>query len=143
MPYGELPVRVNRIACREFANDPSLSYNEFKRRLARAVFGERDVAPAWTDDLLVLHRAFFDRRTWCQPAPLASPARVRADLAAGRVNAAKRAEYRAAIKAIEEMTRRHVNASTPGRRELHRVWQWVIEQWTPAELKVFDKDEGL
>jgi hypothetical protein len=140
MPYGELPVRVNRIACREFSKDPSIAYEEFKRRLARAVFGQGDVPAGWTDDLLLLQRVFFDGRTWRQPAPLASPARVRIDLAAGRVSAAKRAEYRATIRAIGEMTQRHAGSSNPGRRELHRIGRWVTEQWTAVELKLLDAE---
>jgi hypothetical protein len=142
MPYNELPVRVNRIAYREFSKDPSVPYEEFNGRLARAVFGPGDVPAVWTDDLLMLHRAFFEGRTWCQPAPLASPARVRLELAAGRVNAGKRAEYRAAIKTIEQMTLRHAGASNPGRRELHRISKWVIEQWTPAALGLLDGTGG-
>ena len=41
MPYNELPVRVNRIAYREFSKDPSVPYEEFNGRLALRRFRPR------------------------------------------------------------------------------------------------------
>jgi hypothetical protein len=140
MPYDELPIRVNRIAYREFSKDPSLSEDEFKQRLGREVFGPGDVPAAWVDDLLQLQRAFFDGRTWCQPAPLASPTRVRLDAAAGRLTPAKKSEYRAALTALEQSTARHAGSPNPARRDLHRIARWLLEQWTPAERQLLNAD---
>ena len=39
-PYDELPMRVNRIAYREFSRDPDLPFERFKEILGREVFGE-------------------------------------------------------------------------------------------------------
>lgn len=138
MPYHELPVRVNRVAFREFSKEPDLPYDEFRRRLGRDVFGNGDVPAEWVDDLLALHRAFFDGRTWCQPAPLVSPARVRADLAAGRLTAVKRAAYRQALRGLEAMAQRHAGSSNPGRTELHRIGRWVLDQWAAPDLALLD-----
>ena len=41
-PFDELPVRVNRIAYREFTRQPDLDFGEFKKRLATDVFGSAD-----------------------------------------------------------------------------------------------------
>ncbi|MDB5298912.1 MAG: hypothetical protein JWO87_575, partial [Phycisphaerales bacterium] len=142
MPYNELPVRVNRLAYREFSKDPALPDDEFKRRLGRDVFGPEEVPAGWVEDLLELQRAFFEGRTWCQPAPLVSPARLRIDIAAGRVSAAKRTEYRAALKALEEMTLRHASSSNPGCRDLHRIGRWVMEQWMGADLELLNAGAG-
>ena len=39
-PYDELPMRVNRIAYREFSRNPDLPFERFKEILGREVFGE-------------------------------------------------------------------------------------------------------
>jgi hypothetical protein len=138
MPYNELPVRVNRIAFREFSQNPALTAEEFRNRLGKEVFGGEDTDPAWIDDLLRLNRTFLEGRTWCQPAPLASPERVRADLAAGRATPAALAAHRATLDEIKTMTARHANSSHPARREIHRIGQWLLDQWTPSNLRLLD-----
>ena len=76
-PYDELPMRVNRIAYREFSRNPDLPFERYKEILGREVFGEAST-PQAVDDLLELQAAFATERTWCQPSPLVSPERVRA-----------------------------------------------------------------
>ena len=39
-PYDELPMRVNRIAYREFSRDPDLPFERYKEILGREVFGD-------------------------------------------------------------------------------------------------------
>jgi hypothetical protein len=136
MPFDELPIRVNRIAFREFSKDPKLSESEFEVRLARDVFGQPDVPPDWVEDVFRVQRAFFNGRTWCQPAPLVSPARVQFEAAAGRLTAAKRAEYRGALDAIAAMAGRHETSQNRGRRDLARIARWVCDQWTAANREV-------
>ena len=137
MPFDELPVRVNRIAYREFSRDPGLPFDEFKSRLGREVFGPQ-AEPAWADDLLLLNRVFFKGRTWCQPAPLASPPRVRIDAAAGRLTPAALAEHRATLRRVADVAERHADAAHPARRGLHRVSAWLLEQWSGANGKLLD-----
>jgi hypothetical protein len=134
-PYDELPVRVNRVAFREFSKDPTLSFDEFKQRLGRDVFGA-DAQARWVDDLLLLERVFFQERTWCQPSPLASPERVRVEAERGRAGASTLAAYAATLREVEEMTGRHADSSNPGRRDLNRIGRWVLEQWTDANRKL-------
>ncbi|HVY71514.1 MAG TPA: hypothetical protein VHH73_16395, partial [Verrucomicrobiae bacterium] len=76
-PFHELPLRVNRIAFREFSRRPDLPFDEFKRRLGEDIFG-RDWKSQDVDDALFIQRAFFRERTWCQAAPVVSPERLRA-----------------------------------------------------------------
>ena len=119
MPYDELPIRVNRIAYREFSREPNLSMEEFKRRLGREVFGV-DAQAVWVEDLLVLSRVFFEDRTWCQPSRLASPQRMQIDLAAERVKAEKTASYRKILEQVRQIASRHAEAGDAGRREITR-----------------------
>ena len=132
-PYNELPIRVNRIAFREFSNDPTLAFDQFKARLGTDVFGA-SADPAWTDDLLLLNRIFFKGRAWTQPAPLASPDRVRLDIAAGRTKPPLLAEYRATLEQLRQMSARHIDSSHPARRDLHRIAQWLLDQWAGPNL---------
>jgi hypothetical protein len=137
MPFDELPVRVNRVAFREFSRDPGLPFDEFKARLGRDVFGpEGD--PVWTEDLLLLNRVFFEGRTWRQPAPLASPARVRFDAAAGRVTPEALGVHRATLRRVGEMAVRHADAPHPARRDLHRIGVWLVDQWSGANAKILN-----
>ena len=81
-PYDELPMRVNRVAYREFSRNPDLSFERYKEILGREVFGEAST-PQAVEDVLELQAALNSERTWCQPSPLASPERVRAMEARG------------------------------------------------------------
>ena len=49
-PYGELPMRVNRIAYREFSRNPALPFEVFRAILGNEVFGEAATEQA-VDDL--------------------------------------------------------------------------------------------
>lgn len=138
MPYNELPIRVNRIAYREFSRDPSLSMDEFKKRLGGEIFGEQ-VQPMWIDDLLFLNRVFFEERTWCQPSRLASPQRMKIDIAAGRIKPPKLAEYRQMLQHVQEIAARYANAENPARRELHEIAKWISEQWGPQQIQMLQQ----
>jgi hypothetical protein len=128
MPYNELPIRVHRIAYREFSRNPALPMEEFKKRLGRELVGA-DANAIWVEDLLILERVFFDGRTWCQPAPLASPKRMKIDIAAGRTNPQTLAKYHWMLEQVQEMASRHERGDNAVRREIHRIAKWVVEQW--------------
>ncbi len=127
-PYGELPMRVNRIAYREFSRNPDLSLQGYKVILGREVFGE-SVTEQSVDDLLELQAAFATERTWCQPSPLVSPDRVRAMKAQGNLAPPKRSEYRAALDRLHRIEGRHREPKSEGERELGRIARWVIDRW--------------
>ena len=88
-PYDELPMRVNRIAYREFSRNPDLPFDQYKEILGREVFGEAS-NPQAVEDLLTLQGIFATERTWCQPSPLVCPDRVRAMKDRGELTAEKR-----------------------------------------------------
>jgi hypothetical protein len=127
-PYGELPMRVNRIAYREFSRAPDLSFERYKAILGKEVLGEVATEQS-VDDLLELQAVFAMERTWCQPSPVVSPDRVRAMESQGKLTPPKRAEYRAALGRLRDIERRHRELKSDGERELHRIAGWVIDQW--------------
>lgn len=127
-PYDELPMRVNRIAYREFSRNPDLSYDHFKERLGKEVFGNA-ATPQLVDDLLELQAIFALERTWCQPSPVVCPERVRAMKAQGRLTPQKQAEYRAALTKLKTMEERHREVRSEGKRQLLHIVRWVLRQW--------------
>jgi hypothetical protein len=127
-PYDELPMRVNRIAYREFSRNPDLKFDDFKERLGREIFGDAATAQC-VDDLLDLQAMFAMERTWCQPSPVVCPERMRAMKAQGTLTAQKRDEYRAALIKLKVMEVWHRAAKSEGERQLHRIVRWVLDQW--------------
>ena len=127
-PYGELPMRVNRVAYREFSRQPDLPFDEFKRHLGRELFGD-DATPQAIDDALQLQHYFAHSRTWCQASPIVSPERVRAMKRRGELKTEKVADYKAAHDHLRQIAERHRAATNTGRKELHRIAQWVLDQW--------------
>ncbi len=127
MPYDELPVRVNRVAYREYTRDPDLPDAEFRAALGKELFGSA-ATPEAVADALALQEVFAAGRTWCQPAPAVSPERVAAMKAAGQLTDRKRAEYRAALDRVREIERRY-RGKGGAFAELERVAGWVTGQW--------------
>ena len=128
MPLNELPVRVNRIAYREFSRDPDLPLDEFKRRLGDLIFG-RHADPQAVKDLLQLQRYLAHARTWCQASPVVSPERVRAMKERGELKPERAADLRAALERIRGISERHRDSTNAGTRQMQQIAQWVLDQW--------------
>ena len=128
-PYDELPMRVNRIAYREFSRNPDLPFERYKEILGREVFGEAST-PQLVDDLLTLQAVFATERTWCQPSPLVCPERVRAMKDKGELTAVKRDGYRRTLDQLRAIEGRHREPRSEGEKELHRIARWVLDRWT-------------
>ncbi|QEH32333.1 hypothetical protein OJF2_08030 [Aquisphaera giovannonii] len=127
-PYDELPMRVNRIAYREFSRNPDLPFEDYKRVLGRELFGASSATQS-VDDALELQAIFATERTWCQPSPVTSPERVRAMKERGELTTRKKADYRAALERLRAIEGRHGAGRSPGERELRRVARWALDRW--------------
>jgi Hypothetical glycosyl hydrolase 6 len=136
-PYDELPMRVQRVAYREFSRDPDLPFERYKEILGREVFGEAST-PQAIDDLLTLQAVFAAERTWCQPSPLTCPDRVRAMKVRGELTPAKRDGYRRALDGLREVERRHREPKSKGERELNRIARWVLDQWDRENRRLLE-----
>ncbi|WP_165227487.1 hypothetical protein [Aquisphaera insulae] len=132
-PFDELPMRVNRVAYREFSRNPDLPFEAYREILGRELFGASSTAQA-VDDALELQAIFSTERTWSQPSPLASPDRVRAMKERGELSARKQADYRAALGRLRAIERRHREPRSPGERELARIARWVLDRWDKEAL---------
>jgi hypothetical protein len=127
-PYDELPMRVNRIAYREFSHNPNMPFDRYKVVLGREVFGEA-FSSQLVDDLLTLQAVFATERTWCQPSPLVSPERVRAMKDRGEFSPKRQNEYREALDRLRTVEGRHREPRSKGEKELNRIARWVLERW--------------
>lgn len=127
-PYDELPMKVNRIAYREFSRDPDSPFDDYKEILRLEVFGP-NAEPQTVEDLLTIQAVFATDRTWCQPSPLVSPERVRAMKGRGELTPKKRADYQAALERVRGIEQRRREPTSFGEIELHRVAKWVVDRW--------------
>ena len=128
-PYRELPVRAIRLAFRELTTNPDLPDADLRTRLGRELFGP-DWQPAQVDDLFELFRVFNTDRDWSVPGALTTPGLVRHRAEHGRLDAKKRALLREQLLRVQTIATRHRDATTSGARELHRIAQWLADQWT-------------
>lgn len=136
-PYDELPMRVNRIAYREFSRDPELPFKTFEAILGRELFGANST-PQSVADALELQADFNFDRTWCQPSPVTSFERVRAMNAQGKLTSKKRAEYREALNRLRDMKARYVDKKSDGARELRGMVEWILAQWDGENGRLLD-----
>lgn len=122
MPLNELPVRINRIAYREYTRNPDLSDEAFRRVLSKTLFGtEKSEA---LDDALFLNRCCFEGANWFIPPPLlADPAAVKPEQAE---------KAREKLTRLREISARYANATNPSERELHKIATWITERWKTA-----------
>jgi hypothetical protein len=138
-PYGELPMRVNRIAYREFSRNSDLSFERYKEILGQEVFGASST-PQAVDDLLTLQGVFATERTWCQPSPVVSPERVRSMKEVGTLTPQKGAEFRTALDQLRRIERRHREPKSIGEKELRRIAVWVLDRWSVEDRRLLESD---
>jgi len=130
-PYNELPIRINRIAFREYTRSPDLSDADFRTILGKELFGDA-ASPQAIADALALREIFALDRTWCQPSPCVSPERLREMNAAGQLTDLKRNEYRATLDRLHDLERRYRNQPDPF-AEIHRIANWATNQWAGGD----------
>ena len=129
-PYRELPVRAIRLVYRELTTNPDLPDAELRTRLGRELFGA-DWQPAQVDDLFELFRVFNTDRDWSVPGALTTPGLVKDHAEHGRLDVKKRALLREQLTRVRAIAARHRGATNSGAKELHRIAQWLADQWTP------------
>ena len=120
-PYGELPMRVNRIAYREFSRNPDLPFERYKEILGREVFGAAST-PQSVDDLAdapggLRHGADV------VPAVAAGLPRTGAGDEGHRGHSLpqKRDDYRRALDRLRAIEGGHREPKSDGEKELHRI----------------------
>lgn len=139
MPYRQLPVRVNRIAYREFTRDPNLGEDEFKKILAREIFGA-DKSLQAADDLLFLQQTLFLDRDWWTASPLVSPELLKSRAARGNWSKEKLSDYRARLERIRKLEADYRGSKKSASRELRRIAEWICDAWDSEEGRSVAKE---
>ncbi len=132
MPLNELPVRVNRIAYREYTRDPRLSETAFQSALGKEIFEERSNGRS-IDDLLFLQDCWFNGADWFTPAPLLRPTELKQR--AGRENwpAEKMHSYQNRIERLRALAKRYENSKTSSEREMARIASLIVRKWDDSK----------
>ena len=119
MPLRTLPVRVNRIAYREYSHNPDLSDADFHQKLSQALFGrERSEA---LDDVLFLQQCCYEGGNWfIPPVLLAGPKGGKAE---------QIAKARERLPRLRAIASRDANSPNDAERELQRIAAWICERW--------------
>ena len=134
-PYRELPVRAVRMAWRELTENPDLSETELRAVLGRELFEGKEQP---VDDLFFLLQVFNTDRDWSVPGALTMPGLVRNRAERSKLDAKKRALLRDQLTRVRAMAARYRDATSGGVRELHRIAQWLAEQWTPEDVALLE-----
>ncbi len=134
-PYRELPVRAIRFVYRQLTANPDLPEAELHVRLGRELFGP-DWQPAQVEDLFFLFEVFNTDRDWSVPGALTTPGLVRNRAEHGRLGAKKRALLREQLARVRAIAERHRDATHGGAKELHRIAQWLADQWTAENTQI-------
>lgn len=131
-PYRELPVRAIRLAFRELTANPDLSDLELRTRLGHELFGP-DWQSVQVDDLFFLLEVINTDRNWSVPGALTTPGLVRNRADRGKLDAKKRALLREQLARVRATAERYRGAASTGAKELHRIAQWLADQWNPED----------
>jgi hypothetical protein len=136
-PYGELLVRVNRFAYREFTHNPELDYNSFRSILGKEIFG-RETESAAVDDLLFLQQAFFKDHTWFSASPVVSPDILRGRLETGTISFEQMKVYRDNLDRIRAIATRYASANGDAKVELKTIAEAVLQNWRKNDHLISD-----
>ena len=128
-PYDELPMRVKRIAYREFSRNPDLPFEAYKEILGREVFGAASTPQAVDDSAGTPGRPQL--RADVVPAVAAGEPRAGpGDGGPGRADAARSGPSTGPPWiGCGPSRRRHREPKSDGERELHRIARWVLDRW--------------
>jgi hypothetical protein len=138
-PYRELPVRAIRLAFRELTANPDLPDPELRARMGPELFGT-GWQSSQVDDLLFLFQVFNTDRDWSVPGALTAPGLVRSRAERGKLDARKRAVLRDQLSRVRAIAARYRDARQGSAKELHRIAQWLADQWTPENAALLSPD---
>jgi hypothetical protein len=130
-PYGELPIRINRIAYRKFTRNPTLSFEDFRAQLAIELWGN-NASPAPLDDVFFLQDCFFKDRSWFSPNPMVTPELFAAKLEMGVISLAQITDYRSSLARLRQMDTQYKDGPL-AYREIGEIAAWIVDKWTDKE----------
>jgi hypothetical protein len=128
MPYRCLLARVQRLAFREFSQDPDLDFGEFEWRLGKAIFGDEPKHEA-IEDLRELQRIFTFECDWYWITPLADPELFHKRAERLKWPESKLAEYRRNLDRLRLIARTYQHSVNSGEREMAQTAAEIVSRW--------------
>jgi hypothetical protein len=128
VPLNELPVRLNRMAYREWTRQPGLTDVAFREILGRELFGLRSNAQR-IEDVLYVQDCWFYEADWFKSPRLHRPAELRRQAELEKWPEARMRPYLEREKRLREIESRYRNFSSTTERQLHDVSAWIVRQW--------------
>jgi hypothetical protein len=135
MPLNELPIRVNRIAYREYTRNPDLTDEQFHKALGREVFGA-DSATQKVRDLLDLQESWFAEVDWFTPGIYVAPHRLKDRATREKWSAGQLKPYRERIDLLRAIAQRCSESSHPAEREMKRIADLLVKKWNDTFREV-------
>ena len=127
-PYRELPLRVMRVACREWFADPAAPEEKVRAAVGRELFGEAATLQL-IEDALALTRIFSTDRNWSTPPALTAPGLIAERKQRGQINPAQLAQLRAQLATARDLAARHTDATLLAAKQLATIARWLDAQW--------------
>ena len=128
MPLNELLVRVNRIAYREYTQNPGLSDGGFREALGREIFGER-ASQGNLGDLLFLQDCWFNGADWFTPALFLRPAELKRRAEREGWSSDKMQSYLARVERLRDIARQYTSSGLAAEREMARIASLIVRKW--------------
>ncbi|MDB6030025.1 MAG: hypothetical protein JWM16_363 [Verrucomicrobiales bacterium] len=133
MPLRDLLVRVQRAGYREFARNPDLKDEEFRRKLAVEFFGS-EAKVGSVEDLLFLQRTVFEGRSWLSASPLVEPGLFQLKAAREKWDAQRLRGYKKRLEAIREIETKYQGASGKTEKEMQAIAAFISARWKGKEI---------
>lgn len=128
MPLNELPVRVNRIAYREYTKNPALGDATFRATLGKDLFGTGTSAQK-VDDLLFVQDCWFNGAEWFTPGIFLRPADLPARARRENWPAEKTQDYRTRVERLRQIGETYRPSTDAGEKELARIANHIVRLW--------------
>jgi hypothetical protein len=128
MPLNELPVRVNRIAYREWTRQPALTDAIFHEILGRELFVSSADAQR-IQDVLYVQDCWFNEAEWFKSPRLHRPSELKQQAEREKWSEDRMRPYLDRVKRLGEIERRYESARSGTERQLHEVSAWIVRQW--------------
>ena len=136
MSLTELPARVQRLAYREFTNNPKLEMSDFREIVGREFFGGADASvseiEALTEDLLFLQSCVNFQRVWSWASPLVDPKQYERKARGEKWREANQAEYTRRLERLRKIARaseRTRGTSNGTVSEMAKIAAFIVKRW--------------
>lgn len=131
-PYSDPIIAVNRVAMREFSNDPDLSSDGFREAVGRELL-DASGSEKVVDDLLYLHECYYWKRTFFQAGPVADPGAMHDLLERGQLSFDDMARISELLDGVPAVRERLAGASGERARALAAHADHVLAAWSETD----------